>query len=82
MDLALLNIFINDRDVGIKCTFSRFADETKLSADVDTAENAIHRDFDKLGNWALVNIVKFNKAKCKILHLDSGSPRYVCKLGK
>jgi len=36
------------------------------------AEDAIHRDFDKLERWTLVNPKRFSKAKCKMLHLDQG----------
>ena len=34
----------------------------------------------RLEQWAQVNITKFNKSKCKILHLVWGNPHYQYKL--
>ncbi|GAB0178852.1 mitochondrial enolase superfamily member 1 [Grus japonensis] len=81
---ALFNTSVGNMDCGIECTLSTFADDTKLCGVVDTLEgrDAIQRDLDRLERWACANCMKFNKAKCKILHVGRWDPKHGYRQGE
>lgn len=77
-------VVINDLHCGTECIISKFADDAKLSSTVNTIEgrDATQGDLDKLEKWVHVNLMWFNKAKCKVLSLGWSNPSYDYKLGK
>ncbi|GAB0176248.1 hypothetical protein GRJ2_000090000 [Grus japonensis] len=71
-------------DSGIECTLSKFANDTKLCGVVDMLEgrDAIQRDLDRFARWSPVNRMKFNKVKCKVLHVGQDNPKHNSRLGE
>ncbi|PKU49402.1 rna-directed dna polymerase from mobile element jockey-like [Limosa lapponica baueri] len=82
--LVLFNIFVGGIGSGIECTLRKFANDTKLCSVVDMLErrDAIQRDLDRLERWACANLMKFSKAKCKVLHMGQNNPKHKYSLGR
>ena len=72
--------------VGSSAVLSNFADDMNQWGDIDSLEgwDAIldRFDIDRLEQWTQVNFMRFNKSKCKVLHLGQGKPHYQYRLGE
>jgi len=81
---VFFNILISDVDDWIECTISKFADATKVSGAVDTTEerDTILREMDVLKKCTHENLMRFKKAKCKMLHLGLDTHGYEYRLGE
>ncbi|XP_059323543.1 triadin isoform X24 [Ammospiza nelsoni] len=85
--LVLFNIFIADMESGFQCTLSEFtddSDDTQMCDAVNTLEgrNNTQKDLVRFERWAQVILMKFNNAKCEVLHLVWRSPKNSFRLGR
>ncbi|KAK4819846.1 hypothetical protein QYF61_012991, partial [Mycteria americana] len=78
----LFNIFINNNRQWDRVHPHQVCSNNRLRSAVDLLEgrDAIQRNHDRLEEWTCVNLLKSNKAKCKVLHLGQGNPQYQYRL--
>ena len=78
----LFNLFINDLELGLSSEVAKFADDTKLFRVVKAREDceALQRDLSRLEEWASMWQMRFNVAKCKVMHIGTKNPKYKYKL--
>jgi len=67
----MFKFFISNLEEGRESTLSEFAEDTELGGVADTLEGfpTVHQDLDGLESWAERNLMRFNKSKCRVLHL-------------
>ena len=69
----LFLLFINDIVTDIKASIKLFADDTSLYVTVDTPQNAadiINRDLEKIHQWSVNWLVKFNPEKTETMAIS------------
>ena len=62
LGLQLFPIYIDDLELGTKCSVSKFADDTQMSGKAKCAEDAesLQRDIDNLSEWVRVWQMEYN----------------------
>jgi len=70
----------------LRCIFTQqrrdaFVGSISPMADKPEGRDAIQKDPDRLKQWAQENLMRFGKAKYKVLHLSHSNPHYQYKLG-
>lgn len=67
----LFTIYINDLPDVVDNMVKLFADDTKLYANVNSEDDrdSLQNDMDKLIEWSDIWLLKFNKSKCKHIHI-------------
>ncbi|MES9884076.1 MAG: reverse transcriptase domain-containing protein, partial [Sedimenticola sp.] len=82
---TLFLIFINDMPEIVKNIVKMFADDAKIYARVNTIQEAanLQNDINNLQKWSEKWQLKFNRAKCKHMHLgkDQQFSKYYMKIG-
>ena len=82
---VLFKIHINDIDriIELITLLIKYADNTKLAQRIkdDGDRQRLQEALDALMEWAERWGMSFNTAKCKVMHIGRGNPRYVYTMG-
>jgi len=75
---VLFLIFIDDLEHGIKNMVYKFADDTKVLAQVhsDAEPTKLQEDLGKLTEWAKKWQMSFNTKKCKVMHVGRTNQKF------
>ncbi|CAM5138517.1 unnamed protein product [Natator depressus] len=79
----LFNLFITDLGTKSGSVLIKFVDDTKLGhiANSEKEQDIIQEDLDDLVTWSNSNRMKFNREKCKVMHLGINKKNFSYKLG-
>ena len=71
----LFSLFVNDIPGQVKSLISMFADDTKVSIPLSSADSMfqLQEDLWILEDWAKAMMMKFHPLKCKVLHLGKNN---------
>ena len=75
---TLFLVYINDIDVSVVSSLSKFADDTKAIRKVPSSEYAftLQEDLHNLYKWSQDWQLLFNKDKCKCIHFGFNNMQY------
>ncbi len=78
----LFVIFINDLPDEVAAMCKLYADDTKLISIVNKHDDAtqLENDLNNLINWSNTWLMKFNKEKCKTMHIGKNNEQYQYKI--
>jgi len=67
--------------VGLRAHSRQFASDTGCVVQSTLWRDATQRDLARLERWACANLMKFTKAKCKVLRMGQVNPKHKYRLG-
>ena len=76
----LFILYVNEIPEILQGTAKLFADDTKVY-DKASKKDSLQKDLDTLYLWSSKWLLKFNKTKCKVMHVGRNNPRNDYKIG-